>query len=122
MQTGVQFSCLRPRLIDSRSDLLVGQPVGASQIDSAPGSHRTDRVLGLQWMTDLANRNHVERRAQNRGDLCRDHDTAASQTDDDERRPSLALQFGGERPPTRPPIAEERLRVDENGVGHSVSP
>ena len=118
VQTSVQLSCLRPRLIDSRSDLLVGHPVGASQIDTPPGSHRSDRVLGLQWMTDLADRNGVERRAENRGDLCRDHDTAASQADDDECRPSLALQFRGERPPARPPIGEERPRVDEDGVGH----
>ena len=74
-------------------------------------------------MTDLSHRHDVERQVERRGDLRRDDDPTAGETDDDRVVQILRAEHLGEAPACVGPVAKPRRSVDDKPFrNHGTKP
>src|SRR5581483_9815391 len=117
VQARVERGRLRSRMLDGGCELLVGQAVVRADVDAVlSGCDRSEAVFGLAGVSDLADRDDVERRFESAGYRGGDFDAASRKPDDDRRRAAFVFELARERDAGIAAVAEERLREDAHAV------
>ena len=117
MQARIQLGGPGSRGVDGALHLLRREAVGPPDVDAVPGRDRTNRVLRLPRVTDLADSNDIERKTERGRHLGGNDDTATHKTHDDGISPALGLEGAGKEPARMAPVREHCSTEDP---GHEL--